>query len=156
MGDLRSSQAQARIATHLDSEARVAHCKASMASHVTHSTKLDTRPSSWPIRRERQQLAAQQQSQRLDQIESNLARLTDVIDLFLNKSIGIMDELTSSPISPPPGLKQHDNDLMHRIQRLEALLVCKPPTHLEPSIMKSSANSCQRKMQMSLRRSSLQ
>ena len=76
------------------------------------------RPSSWPIRRERQQFAAAKCMQeiiaRLDSIDERLSRFQE------------------QPIHLPLGLSNGNVfDMQERIQRLETLYVCKPNAEVD-------------------------
>ena len=60
--------------------------------------------------------------------------MTEIMEQLTNKSIHSMEHYMQIPLPIPPGLETQN--LYHRIDHLEALLVCKPPQHLEPSVEK--------------------
>ena len=85
------------------------------------SSDPSQRPSSWPVRRERQQLAA---ARCMDKIISRLDAIDDRLACIQSQSVKL-----------PPGLHQtYLADMKERIQRLETLYVCQTNTEVDDVI----------------------
>jgi hypothetical protein len=91
-------------------------------------------PSLWPVRNERRHTAQVRDiskiHERFHAIESTLSYLVTKIDEITNNSKLLRD------VTSPPGLCNEDHDLENRVARLETLLVCAPPEHVQPSLSK--------------------
>ena len=87
---------------------------------------IAARPSSWPVRRERRNLAVQSHHQEVKQMFLTLqAQLQDVLD-----QVAVLH--TSSTMQPPPGLICSQSILLdERVSRLETLFVCKPSIEVD-------------------------
>ena len=71
------------------------------------------RPSTWPVRRERQMIAT-------------IANMNKFESWFQHITQELIDIKSRLPLEPPGLATQHPDNLEHRISRLETLWICKP------------------------------
>ena len=101
-----------------------------MASSSLEPPPADTKPSLCSMRKARQKAARQQTVDVMHSLEARMRSIECSLATVVSQ-VNAIHALVARV--PPPGLQQ-ESSLTDCLARLETILVCSPPSHVEPSV----------------------